>query len=85
MKNTLSDLNNHLFAQLERLNDENLCGDDLKDEIVRAKSVMDISSTIIENAKTEISNKQLQVEVVKLISSGALTPAGEKTANKLIE
>ena len=29
MKNKLTDLNNHLFAQLDRLSDENLSADEL--------------------------------------------------------
>ena len=51
MKNSLMDLNNHLFAQLERLSDEDLKGEDLKDEISRSKSVTAVSSQIVANAR----------------------------------
>lgn len=49
MQNKLSDLNNHLFAELERLGDEDLTGDQLTEEISRAKAVADIASQVISN------------------------------------
>lgn len=49
MRNSLGDLNNVLFEQLKRLNDESLKADDLKEEISRAKAVADISSKVISN------------------------------------
>lgn len=50
MKNTLMDLHNILFAQLETLSDEDLKGDKLKQEIERSKAMSSISSTIVKNA-----------------------------------
>ena len=49
--NKLSDLNNHLFEELERLNDESLTGDKLQEERERAKSMANIAQTIINNGE----------------------------------
>ena len=49
MKNKLSDLNNHLFAELERLSDEDLKGEALQEEISRAKAVTNVAAQIVQN------------------------------------
>lgn len=51
MKNKLIDLNDHLFAQMERLSDETLDGDKLKQEIERAKSITGVANAIVANGK----------------------------------
>ncbi|EOW9244850.1 hypothetical protein ACN255_001335 [Vibrio cholerae] len=64
MKNKLSDLNNHLFSQLERLSDEDLKGDDLKEEIERSKAVKSIAQEIISGGKLALE-AQLELGGVK--------------------
>ncbi|NWL89588.1 hypothetical protein DMN77_18735 [Paenibacillus sp. 79R4] len=59
MKNTLGDLNNHLFAQLERLSDEELAGEKLADEINRAKAVTSVASQIIANGTLVLEARRL--------------------------
>lgn len=50
MRNTLTDLNNHLFEQLERLNDESLSEEELSMELKRSDGMTKIATLIIENA-----------------------------------
>lgn len=51
MKNKLMDLNNHLFEELERLNDEDLKDEELDKEINRSKAITDVAQTIINNGE----------------------------------
>ena len=57
MRNTLGDLNNHLFEQLERLNDEELTGDALREEMQRADAMTKVSTQIIDNANLVLKAK----------------------------
>ena len=59
-RNTLGDLNNHLFAQLERLTDEDLKGEELKQEIVRAKAVASIAKEIVETGRLVLDAKKFE-------------------------
>lgn len=57
MKNTLADLNNYLFGQMERLNDE-MDEASLEHEIKRSEAVMKIAKTIIDNGSLALQTKK---------------------------
>lgn len=66
MRNTLGDLNNHLFAELERLGDEELTGEELDKEIRRASAISSVSKNIIANANILLqAAKFKEVEMMK--------------------
>lgn len=62
MKNKLSDLNNHLFAQLERLGEEGLTSEQIADEVQRAGAIVDVAEQIVRGA-------DLQLKAVHLIAT----------------
>lgn len=62
MKNTLGDLNNHLFAQLERLSNEEIKGEELAEEIGRAKAVTSIATQIINNGNLVFQAQKFHTE-----------------------
>lgn len=62
MKNKLSDLNNHLFAQLERLSEEGLTAEQISQEVERSEAIVSISDQIVRNA-------DLQLKAVQVIAT----------------
>lgn len=50
MKNKLSDLNDHLFAQLERLSEEGLTAEQIEQETRRGAAMVAVADSIIRNA-----------------------------------
>lgn len=50
MKNKLIDLNNHLFAQIERLSEEGLTAEAIELEAKRADAIVAVSEQILRGA-----------------------------------
>lgn len=61
MKNKLVDLNNHLFAQLERLSEEEMTAEQIEQEVKRTAAIVDVSEQIVRNA-------DLALKAVKLVA-----------------
>jgi len=64
MQNTLGDLNNHLFAELERLGNEELKGEALVEEMNRAKSITLIASQAISNGNLVLQAEKFKAETL---------------------
>lgn len=78
MKKDLAALNDYLFEELERLNDDDeLANDDnLEREIKRSKAITTVAQTIINNANTVLEaqrfiNDGMVGELPKMLLSGS--------------
>lgn len=76
MKNSLTDLNNYLFEQLERLMDDEVCSDDekTKTELAKTDTICKVANTIIHNADVQLSamkfrkeNEMLKTEMPQML------------------
>lgn len=62
MKNKLSDLNDHLFMQLERLGEEDLTPEQIEIEAKRAEAIVEVADRIVGNAALQLKAAALLVE-----------------------
>ncbi|WP_183560602.1 hypothetical protein [Mucilaginibacter sp. SP1R1] len=76
-QNKIADLNNHLFAQLERLNDETIKPEKMELEIKKAAAVSKVASQIIN------ANK-LVLDAAKIIGNGVASTLPETFGVKQI-
>ena len=64
MKNKLTDLNDHLFMALERLNDEGLAEAELYQEIDRAKAIAGVAAQIINNGQLVLKAQKIKKDYI---------------------
>ncbi len=62
MSNKLSDLNNHLFAQMERLTSEGLSEEQIAKEVQRANAMVSVADRITGNADLQLKAAKLYAE-----------------------
>jgi hypothetical protein len=67
MKNKLSDLNDHLFAQIERLANEDLTPEKIETEVKRGNAIVAVADQVLRHAT-------LQVQAAKILSDHGLDP-----------
>jgi len=70
MKNTITDLRNHLFETLESLKDQ-----EAPMEIERAKAISDVAQVVINSAKVQLQFMELVGEGKNASFFGARPPA----------
>lgn len=62
MKNKISDLNDHLFAQLDRLGEEGLQGEKLELEVKRTSAIVAVSEQLVRSANVSLGAAKLVAE-----------------------
>lgn len=60
MKNKLTDLNNLLFEQLERVGDDSLTDEEFERELKRNDAVINVATTIVKNGELALKALKFQ-------------------------
>lgn len=61
-KNTLSDLNDYLFMEIEKLSDDDLSDDAIKRECTKARAIQGLAHAVINNARLVLDAKKLDIK-----------------------
>lgn len=81
MKNSLVDLNEYLFEQLDRLTNDDLTDEELEKEIKRAKTVSQVASNIVNSTAVILDAQKHKDEYYgrnNLIDLPGILQIGEK-------
>lgn len=62
MKNKLGDLNNHLFAQLERMAAEEMTPEQIETEAKRSAAIVSVADQIVKNADLQLKAAKLYAD-----------------------
>jgi hypothetical protein len=63
MKNKLADLNNYLFEQIEKLNEDDLSEEQLTATLKKAEAINRIADTIIKNGELQFKAVKMAAEL----------------------
>lgn len=63
MRNKLSDLNNYLFEQMERLNEDDISKEGLEKEVIRTRAITSIAGEIINTGELALKAQKHRDEM----------------------
>ena len=84
MNNTLIHLNNYLFEQLERINDESLSDEELEKQIKKAEVINKTAENIIKNNETALKAVNIASEYGYIVPDNIRSVLGIKPEPKRI-
>ena len=85
MKNTMMDLNDHLFARLERLGDDDLEGDELKAEIQRSEATVKVAGAVVDNARVALDAVKFMAEQGVIVDKSDLPMITSRHENGILK